>query len=207
MFNFMRKNKSKKFSRRTLWKNDISILIIDERWNQLFSNIQKPKSIIACEEKIKELLKLQSRIIEESKHLVPRKKWCMERIIELTEEAFDKNNIEAKNEMRKCESEINRINKRSKEIDDELFQVENRIKEANIELLNLVVNIVYVNIIKSRKRVSELDKLIDITREKLKSYIDEREQLAEAYNNVYSYFHDLLGAEELERLDQEFLKS
>ena len=36
-------------------------------------------------------------------------------------------------------------------------------------------------------------------------YIDEKESLTEDYNSLYSYFHDLLGNEELERLDKIYI--
>ena len=79
-----------------------------------------------------------------------------------------------------------------------------RIKAANLELLENTVGIVYFKIRSSRKRVEELEKLIEETRERLKQYIDEKESLSQDDNDIYSYFHDLLGGEELEKLDNEF---
>ena len=46
-----------KFDKKTLRKNDISLLILDERWTMLFSNTQKTPSIERSENKLKELLK------------------------------------------------------------------------------------------------------------------------------------------------------
>jgi hypothetical protein len=89
-------------------------------------------------------------------------------------------------------------------IEENLENIPNLIREANLELLEYTVNIVYFRIRTNQKKVVELDKLIEDTKNKLKGYIDERESLSQGDTDTYSYFHDLLGGEELERLDAEF---
>jgi hypothetical protein len=75
MFDFLKKTaEKKKFDRNILYKNSISLLILDERWNGLFKNIEKTPDIISLEEKLKELLKTQSRLIAESKETAVRKR-------------------------------------------------------------------------------------------------------------------------------------
>lgn len=79
-----------------------------------------------------------------------------------------------------------------------------RLRKVNLELLQLTVLVVYYKIRWNQKRVEELDRLIEETKTKLKEYIDERETLSQDDTDVYSYFHDLLGGEELEKLDRMF---
>jgi len=43
-----------------------------------------------------------------------------------------------------------------------------------------------------------LEELIEKTRKQLAGYIDEKEGLMEYDNEIYAYFHDLLGGEELQ---------
>lgn len=209
MFDFLKKPavkpaKKREFSRKVLLKNDISLLILDERWNSLFTNIEKTPEILKCEEKLRELLKEQSRLIGESKDISQRKKVYMDKILRLTTEAFDKDSEEARKDMQQCEKEIKQINDRLTQIEESLDNIPNLINEANSELLNYTVNVVYYKIRFSQRRVDELEKLIEETKEKLKEYIDEKGLLSQDYTDVYSYFHDLLGAEELEKLDKEF---
>lgn len=52
--------------------------------------------------------------------------------------------------------------------------------------------------------MKELEILIEQIRNKLKEYIDEKELLSQDDTDIYAYFHDLLGAEELQKLDEEF---
>ncbi|KNY29567.1 hypothetical protein [Pseudobacteroides cellulosolvens] len=197
-------NTKNKLDKKILRKNNISLLILDERWNSLFKNIERTPEIIEKEEKLKELLKLQSRLMVETKEISANKKDRMDRIIQLTPEVFDKNNEEAKKEMVCCEKEIKHINVRLPAIEEELENIPDRIKEANLELLEATVNVVYYKIRFNQKRIKELEALIEEAKVRLKAYIDEKETLAEDDTGIYSYFHDLLGAEELEKLDKEF---
>ena len=204
MLNFLKRAKKAKFDSRVLRKNDISLLILDERWNMLFENTQKTSQIAASEEKLKSLIKEEARLIAETKEIAAGKKSHMDRIIQLTPAVFEKNDAEAIKEMEFCEKEIKRINDRFKKIEEELDVLPDKKKKTNLELLGHTVNIIYFNMRSGRKRVKELEKLIEDERNKLKAYIDEKESLSQDDTDIYSYFHDLLGGEELERLDNEF---
>lgn len=193
-----------KFDKKTLRKNDISLLILDERWTMLFSNTQKTPSIERSENKLKELLKQEARLTAEKKEIAASKKRHMDNIIRLTADVFEKNDADAKKQMQDSEREIKRINSRIARIEELLDAMPDKLKQVNLELLEQTVNIVYYKILANKKRVEELDKLIGETRDKLKGYIDEKESLSQDDTDIYSYFHDLLGAEELEKLDKEF---
>jgi len=167
---------------------------------------KKTPAIERSEQKLRELLKEEARLTAEQKEIASAKRHHMNRIMELTTEAFEKGNEAAREEMKHSEREIKRINKRAKSIEEQLGEMPYRLRQANLELLELTVKIVYYKIRSNRKRVEELDKLIEETREKLREYIDEKGMLSQDDEDIYSYFHDLLGGEELEKLDMEFFK-
>ncbi|MCX7749017.1 MAG: hypothetical protein N2645_19330 [Clostridia bacterium] len=205
MFGFSKKAEKKpKFDRKILRKNDISLLILDERWNGLFENKEKTPEIIRCEEKIRELLKDEVRLNSQLKEISPRKRHFMDKIMKLTTEAFDKNNDDAKSEMRQCEKEIKKLNEKALEIENELDTLPGLLKEANLELLEHTVTLVYFKMREDQKRSRELDQLIEDTKSKLEEYILERDSLSQNDTATYSYFHDLIGGEELEKLDKEY---
>lgn len=199
-------NKNIKFDKKTLRKNDISLLILDERWNKLFNNTQKTPSIWRSEERLKELLKEEARLTAEKKEIAALKKNHMDNIIKLTTDVFENDDSDAKKQMQVSEHEIKRINDRATRIDELLESMPDKLRDANLELLEQTVNIVYLKIRSSKKRVDELEKLIDETKVKLMGYIDEKESLSQDDTDIYSYFHDLLGGEELEKLDREFFR-
>jgi len=204
MFDFLKRKRKAKFDSKVLRKNDISLLILDERWNKLFETTQKSPQIAAAEEKLKNSIKEEARLTAEAREIAVSKKNHMDRIIKLTPAVFEKNDPDAIKEMGFCEKEINRINERFKKIEEKLDALPDRKKEANLELLEHTVNIIYFKMRYGRKRVEELEKLIEEERGKLKAYIDEKESLSQDDTDIYSYFHDLLGGEELERLDKKF---
>ncbi len=199
---FKRKRDVQELDIKVLFKNDISILIFDERWNGLFKNIVKTAKLIDCENKIKELLKEQSRLTSEAKEIAIKKKEYMDGIIRLTTEAFDNNNEEARLKMQECEKLIVSINKRIKEIEERILDVPKEIRQANLELLEQTVKVVYFSIRENHQKVTALDKEIAETRDHLKKLIDERGLLAQDDTDTYSYFHDLLGKDELQKLDE-----
>jgi len=203
MFNFRKKeNKAVKFDKYVLRNNDISLLILDERWNGIFSFAEKTEDIIKAEEELKALLILQSKLLEEQKTAAARKKELVANILALTQETFENNNEEARSKMNECEQEIKAINERLTKVESELEELPQKLKEKNLELLGIAVEKVYFTLRTRQKRLEELENLITETREKLKDYIDEKETLAQENNDSYSYFHDLLGSEELGRLDK-----
>ncbi|WP_243467118.1 hypothetical protein [Acetivibrio straminisolvens] len=206
MFDFFKRRQSKKgeFDWSALRKYNIPILILDERWHTIFKNTEKAKEIIEKEEKLKELLKEESRLVFEKKEILSRKKSYLDKIIKLTPEVFDKNDQQSKEEMEKCEKEINQINVRIESIEAEIHNMPERIREANMELLKCTINSVYFKMRENQLRVKELEELIEKTRKQLASYIDEKEGLTEYDNEIYTYFHDLLGGEELQKLDNEY---
>jgi predicted nuclease with TOPRIM domain len=199
-------SRRKKLDKEILRKNDISLLILDERWNSLFVNTPKTQGIERCEQKLKELIKEEARLIEEEKEIAISKKHHLDSIMKLTTDVFENEDKDAIKMMQLSEAEIKRIKDRSDEIKSELEEMPERKKKANLELLEHTINAVYYKIRSSGKRVEELKKLIEETKEKLKEYIDEKESLSQDNVDIYSYFHDLLGAEELERLDEVFFK-
>lgn len=210
MLSFLQKKKKVDlFDIKILRKNDISLLILDERWNSLFRDVDKPSEVLKCEEKVRDLLKEQSRLTAEEKEIIQKKKHSMDKIIQLTSKAYQPNSEEAQpalDEMQACEKEIKVINNRLEEINKRLEEIPNDIKLGNLELLNITVSLVYFKIAANRKRATELEKMILQTREKLKLFIDEKETLTKDGDDIYTYFHDLLGVNELERLDKIFFK-
>ncbi|OPX45526.1 hypothetical protein CLHUN_09010 [Ruminiclostridium hungatei] len=204
---FSKKKPEPQLDMKVLFKNDITLLTLDERWNSLFKNIVKTEEISQCENSIKELLKEQSRVISESKEIAARKKECMDNIIRLTTEVFDNNNQDAQTEMQECEKQIIGINTRLTEIEERLADIPKEIRQVNLELLENTVKLVYFSIRENQQRVTQLDKEIAETKEKLIKLVDERELRAQDDTDTYSYFHDLLGGDQLQKLDEVYFSS
>ncbi|NMB33028.1 MAG: hypothetical protein GX992_02140 [Clostridium sp.] len=204
---FKSKKRINKLDEKILRKNNISILLLDERWNAIFRNIEKTEDIKAAETKLKELLKEEARLISERKGMLAKKKENLDRIIHLTPEAYDKNSEPAREEMKRLKTKTKDINRRLENTKIQIENMPSKIREANIKLLECTINSVYFRMRKNRKRLEELEELIETTKNQLGEYIDERERLSGDDTDIYAYFHDLLGGEELEKLDMMHFKT
>jgi len=205
MLPILKKKEPLLFDKKVLRKNDISLIIVDERWNALFKQCNKIKKILKLEQKLKDLLKQQARLMTEKQEISLQKKEHMEKILQLADENYQKEHPTASEEMYQSQQKIIEINRRLEQIEEEILSIPDKIKEANLALLEVTANEIYLQFKKAKKRIDELESEIEVQKEKLKHMISEKEGLNELVENVYSYFHDLLGREELEKLDERFM--
>jgi chromosome segregation ATPase len=189
---------------RVLQRARISVLTLDERWNNLFAAIEKTPAIIKAEEALNNCVKEQARLTAESKDNQTDKKARLRRIMELTTEAFERENEAARAEITECEERVRAINAREPEIEREQGALAQKIKDSNVALLESAVAYLYVSMKKSQKRVAELDTMITDMRETLKDCISERELLDAAGTETYHFLHGLLGAAQIESLDEHY---
>lgn len=197
--------KKLKFDIATLKKNDISILTLDERWNRIFKIIPISKGIIKCQDNLNRLIAQEAALFQEQQNIEPEKKKHMNNIMALTQEAFEKNNDQAKRSISDSKLRIEQLNKRAGEIDDELLEMKNKIRESNFKLLEETVRYVYSVITRSRKKEAKIEEKLAVLKKKLKKLQEQRQNLLTDWTEVYAFFHDLLGSDELTRLDVQFL--
>ena len=185
-----------------LTRNNILVLTLDERWNSLFSSVERTPAIIRLEDALNQRLKDQARLTAEQKENLSDKRKLLARIMELTEEAFTNENAAARGEIASCETKVRQINARELEITTELGALEASVRKANMDLLESAVALLYPGIHDAQLRIAELGIEIESMRNKLKECISEKETLLATYDEAYHFMHDLLGAEQIEALDR-----
>ncbi len=203
---FMGRKKKLDFNIATLKRNDIVILTLDERWNKLFKLIPISAEVKRQQDALNKLLGKEAALYQEQKNIEPEKIKYMNRIMTLTGEAFEKNNEEAKKALAESKEKIETLNQRSQEIENEIYQMKDRIRDANFKLLEETVHYVYGVIANSREKQKRLDREMEKAKKRLKELQAERQKLSTDWTDIYSFFHTLLGSDELTKLDQLFLK-
>lgn len=203
---FMMIKRKLEFNIATLKKNDITILTLDERWNKLFKIIPISPAIKKRQDSLNRLIGQEAALFQEQKAIEPEKKKHMNNIISLTQEAFEKGNDKAKQSLANSRQCIERLNKRALELEDELLLMKGRIRESNFKLLEETVKYVYYIMVKSRKAERKLEAELEKTRKKLKELQVQRQSITADWTEVYAFFHDLLGSDELTKLDRRFMK-
>jgi len=187
--------------RRALRNAGVGVLVLDERWDRLFTSVKKPPAIVKAEQIIRNCLDEKIRLQMESKLNNAEKQVKLNRIIELTEALNNNSSESARAEIEECGTKTREINERELQIEQRYDELDREIAAKNSALLEDAVLYLYRYMKKSRSRITELDAQIEDMRDNIKARIDERVSLDESVNETYNFLHGLLGAKQTESLD------
>ncbi len=184
----------------------VPILTLDSRWHMLFPEEKKTATIRRLEENVNALLKKQGKLIQEAKALKKLKRDFMQKIVSNMQEADSEKKEEAR--LRKLEQSqryIKEINDKLAISDDQLEAIPGAIRKANEDLLKASFEICYEELKNNRIQIDELDDWINKTKGLLTEKIIIKQDLEKYNSDMYSYMHDILGAEMMEVFDQKHL--
>ncbi|WP_132282731.1 hypothetical protein [Natranaerovirga hydrolytica] len=182
----------------------IPLLTLDARWHELFPKSKKTRRMIDLEKKLNEYIKEQGQINNEFREYTSLKKKMMKEIMENMEDVFDKNDEDATKHMEKNKKFINDINEKLKKYEEMLDDLPNKIKEANDALLKISVDICYNDMEDNNQAIHSLEQWIKDTKEELKNNIVIKEEKEIENQKIYTYMHDLLGYEMINKFDQNY---
>ena len=188
-----------------LRKNNIRILSIDERWKGLFSAFAMKPGIEKMQNDMNEIVKKQAILLQEMDQMEPSKKKAMQQIMYLTKEAFENDNKQAKDALQKCREEIERLNLRWSVLVEELSAVEEKLKNANFELLVESIRDVFTTLKTNIDRSNAIDSEVLKLEEQLVALKAEKMTINLDWSGVLKYFDSLIGNEELKRFETSFL--
>lgn len=185
-------------------KNRIPILIYVPEWIQLFSNYRS-RSMEKVIAKLEELISREKECETELNNLEKRKKIVMNKILYISKDLNENNDEAALHKMEEAEKEIIEINRKIPELMEELEELPNLINIQNTQLLKETIKRSY-ELIKEHKAESEkCQEQVNEIRQKLAVLIQKKVDTEERVNKLYSFIHGMLGADEMENLDESFL--
>lgn len=182
----------------------VPILVLDKLWHDIFSSTRKTKQIMVLETNLNNLIKKQGQMTNDRKDYIKLKKRMMKEILELTSDAYELENEQAKDKMVKNQQYVLEINEKIEQMDEQLKLLPGEIQRANGELLEESVKICYAEMRAGRKEMKELNERIEHLRTELKECLDKKTINEENVEQLYSYLHHLVGADFIEKLDQEY---
>lgn len=196
------KKRIKKNNLNTLVRNrKLPILTLDSRWHEIFSEEQKTTRIKELERKVNDHLSKQGKLVNDIKELKQLKKKLMGDIVANMDIDTSLAGKAKAKKQEKNKQYILEINEKIDKEMDELSELPYQIKEINEELLMESFAICYEQISKQMNEIKEVSDWITQTREKLKEKILLKQDIESKNDLMYSYMHDLLGAELMENLD------
>lgn len=181
------------------YKN-LPIVILDERWHQLFPDKDKTPEIKRLEKNLGELLKRQGQITNDLKSLKKIKADLMKEIIDNSEtdsiSDSKREKIMARNQKLVLEAKD-----KIEELEQEEMEIPQKIRNVNIELVVEGVDVCYNRIHQNYNDIQLLGKWINEMRIELKKKVLIKQDKEIKNTEIYSYMHDVLGPEVMELFD------
>lgn len=181
------------------YKN-LPVVILDERWHQLFQEKDKTPEIKHLEKNLAELLKRQGKITNDLKALKKIKADLMKEIIDNSEtdsiSDSKREKIMARNQKLVLEAK-----EKIEALEQEELEIPGKIRNANIELVIEGVDVCYNRIHQNYEDIQLLGKWINEMRIELKKKVLIKQDKEIKNTEIYSYMHDILGPEVMELFD------
>lgn len=187
-------------------KNKIPILIYNPEWMQLFINFNS-KSLKKSVTKLEELLSREKACETEQKELERRKKTLMNKILYISNEINEDNNLDAIPKMEETQRELLQINEKLPMLLEELETLPTLINQQNIVVLKETIKRAYDLIKENKDETIKSQEEINQIRQRLGELITRKVEAEERVNKLYSFIHGMVGAGEMEKLDEQYLKN
>lgn len=187
-----------------LKEKKIPILTLDNKWHRLFTQTNPNKAILRLEEELNDLLKKQGKATTESKDIKRLKKKLMQEIVENAEGTAEGNNQKALKKMEDNKRLINECNERLTMYEDQLIELPGEIDRVNRELMLQTMDICYDTLKTNETEIEETAKWVAAIRVELKKRLIRKQEMEQMNQELYSYMHDILGAEVIEIFDMKY---
>lgn len=181
----------------------LPILTIDNRWHELFTEEQKTPEIKELEQKVNNLLKKQGKLVNDIKDMKKLKSNLIKDIMDNMDIGTDAVGRIKERKLGQNKQFINELNSKIDAAMDELADIPYQIKEVNEELVSHSIKCFYESLEKNKAELNEVAEWIAKIREELKQKILIKQDLEAKNSMIYSYMHDILGAELMELFDRE----
>ena len=181
----------------------IPLVILDQKWHGLFSDDGKPKSIVKLEKKANEYLKKQARLNQDIKDLKNLKEKLMKNIMANMEETEEEQESVRLREDRRLISEIN-VKLRQAYAD--LEELPKELDAVNETLMVESMEYCYEKMRANEIESEAIRKWLEKTREEVKQRAARRQTVQDKNREIYSYMHDIFGADIIDIFDLTYEK-
>lgn len=167
---------------------------------------EKDAYVKDLERRINDLLKKQGKFINDIKDMKKLKKKLMDEIVTYMDTGTDALGIAKSKRLDRNKNFINELNEKIEFQMDELAEIPYQIKELNEELMIEGVKIFYENLDDGMEELNELTAWIAGMRDELKRKILLKQEIEAKNTLIYTYMHDMLGAQVMEIFDRKNTK-
>lgn len=188
---------------RILKNKNIPILILDERWLEIFPEHQQTPEIRSMVSELTKLLKKQGGLTDNLKGMKRYKTQLMQEIVDNMDADETAIGRLKRKKLDKNQKKIMELKESMSDSEQELAEMPYQIRELNARLLEESTRVCYERLQVNQGRLKELEAEIRELKGQVRHRMLEKQDYEMKNEKMYSYLHTLLGARMMERLDRD----
>ena len=197
--------KQEEVFQKALQGKKIPILTLDNKWHRLFTQTECSPEIKTLSDELNELLKRQGKITTETKEIKKIKSRLMNEIVELMDSLNGAEpGKDAKKQLEEKKRLINECNEKVDSYSDEMLELPKKIDAINLKLMLATMECCYHFISDNTKGINEISEWITKIRKELKKKVIRKQEGELKNHELYSYMHDIFGADVIELFDLKY---
>ena len=181
----------------------IPILTLDNKWYRLLDE-ETRKTVAGTEEQLNALLKRQGKLNTETKDIKKLKKKLMNEIVELADQVDQRGETDLTKKIDQDKKIVEECNQRLEEYQEELLDLPKEIDRLNRELMLVTMDCCYSTMQANTEEIEELAGWVKNMRVELKKQLVRKQEMEQQNHAIYSYMHDVFGAEVVELFDLKY---
>ncbi len=181
----------------------IPILTLDNKWYKLLTEEARAE-VAGLEEELNTLLKRQGKLNNDVKNIKRLKKKLMGEIVSLVDEAEQEGKEDTPQKIEQNKKLVEDCNQRLEGYQDELLELPREIEQANFKLMLATMDYCYDAMQENGADIQEIAQWVTEVRIELKKRLIRKQEMEQRNNAIYSYMHDVFGAEVIEIFDMKY---
>lgn len=183
----------------------IPILTLDNKWHKLFTRVDATPEIKALEDRLNELVKRQGKVNTESKDIKKIKKTLMNEVVVIADGLVQEpDNKKLSKNMEEHKRLIEECNEKLDAYEEEMLELPREIDKTNRKLMLMSMEICYSKLQENAKELKTINEWLKKVRRELKKKMVRKQEKEEQNNELYSYMHDIFGADVIEIFDMKY---
>lgn len=179
------------------------VLTLDHKWYRLFDELGRD-DVRELSEQLNTLLKRQGRINTESKEIRRLKKRLMNEIVSMVDQMESNGDAEIEKKVEENKRLIEECNEKLDAYQDELFELPREIERVNYQLMVRTMECCYRTMQRNTAEIEEIGDWVTEIRMELKKRLVYKQEMEQKNHEIYSYMHDVFGAEVLNLFDMKY---
>lgn len=190
--------------KQALISRKIPVLTLDNKWHKLFARTEPGKEIKQLEGELNTLLKRQGKVNTETKDIRKLKKKLMDEIVELADQLDQKKSVSIEKKIDEKKRLIAECNEKLEAYQDEILDLPKAITETNYSLMLATMELFYDVMDQNKVEIQETAQWITQMRIELKKKIVRKQEMEWFNKEVYTYMHNIFGADVIELFDMQY---